>query len=82
MPPDERWKALERVISSLNSQISLQRGEVLGGDVEKRLYENMNNLKKLADWYFRYREIKKAILIFERQITSMQLIAEEFVVTP
>ena len=78
MPLDERWKALEKVISSLNSQIGLQRGAALGGDVEKRLYENMNNLKKLADWYFRYREIKKAISIFECQITSLQLIAEEF----
>jgi len=78
MPSEKKWKELEETLNSLNSQLSSERNSALGGDVEKRLYDNMSNLRNLSDWYFRYREIVTAISVFDRQITSLQLITDAF----
>ena len=77
-PSEKTWKELEETLNSLNTQLNSERTSALGGDAEKSLYDNMSNLRNLADWYFRYREIVAAISIFECQITSLQLITDAF----
>jgi len=77
-PSTDLQNVLETTLTQLEETIESKKKLLTGTEEEKRFYQNIQTLKLLRDSYLRLRKIEGEIQIYERQISSLEKIYQEF----
>jgi hypothetical protein len=78
LPSVDSRNLLEATLTQLEETIENKKESLIGTEGGKSFYQNIQTLKVLRDNYLRLREIKGKIQIYERQISSLEKINQEF----
>jgi len=78
LPSVDSQNALETTLTQLEETIESKKKLLAGTEEEKRFYQNIQKLKSLRDDYIKLGEIRDKIRIYERQISSLEKIHQEF----
>ncbi len=78
LPSIELQSALKTTLSQVESLVELEKKRLTETEEERRFYQNIQKLKSLRDNYLRFREIEDKITLYERQISSLDTVYQEF----
>lgn len=78
LPSVDSRNSLEATLTQLEETIENKKESLIGTEEKKSFYQNIQTLKLLRDSYLRLREIKGEIQVYEKQISSLKKIHQEF----
>lgn len=78
LPSADSQNALRTALTQIEETIESEKSHLAETEEERRFYQDIQKLQSLRDNYLRLREIEGKIRVYERQISSLEKIHQEF----